>query len=81
MFFVKRWWNYVRWFFQRRRLKIGAPVKKYLGKMYWRKVWRDRFREVDRRVNFLRIAGLPGKEHLLLERRIMLAKRRSFRME
>ena len=72
-------WRSLKWAI--RSLWLGYPAprvdKKPFSRSYMRKAWRDRLSTLDRKVN----DGEGNKAFLLMERRIMVAKRRAFRFE
>lgn len=83
MWFLKKWWRALKWWiiYSQTEWPKGTRLAKPTATGYLRKIWASRFREVDRRVNFLTVNGLPGREQILLERRMMMSKRRRFMEE
>jgi hypothetical protein len=62
---------------------IPRKEEKLFSRSYMRKAWRDRLRSLDRDVNAWATSPLAIREratqYLLMERRIMVAKRKAYR--
>jgi hypothetical protein len=79
-------WRSLKWAIH--SLWIGYPAprveQKPYSRSYMRKAWAPQLRELDRQVNHWKVVekqtGIPfmGFTRLLAERRIMVAKRRSY---
>jgi len=68
------WWLKCLW--EGKRVPRVLPGALY-SRSYMRKAWRDHLREVDRKVN----DGEGSKVGLIIERRLMIAKRRAYRFD
>ena len=79
---IRYLWRIFKWWFK--CLWAGKVLprveKNPYSRSYMRKVWADRLREIDRQVNFLTVRGKP-LGFLLMERKIMVSKRRRFLFE
>ena len=80
--FIRYLLRVVRWWFK--CLWVGEVVPRKEAKLFSRSVmrraWRERLRALDRQVNDLTLRGKP-LGFLLVERKIMVAKRRLYRVE
>ena len=79
------WWLKCLW--EGKRVPRVLPGALY-SRSYMRKAWRDRLREIDRKVNDLRLrssqtyrGGITERMVLLFDRRLMIAKRRAYRFD
>jgi hypothetical protein len=79
-----KWWVHCLWIGKVTPYREEKPY----ARKYMRKVWAPRLRELGRQVNVWRCTTGPvgelkerAKGYLLIERRLMVAKRRSFLME
>jgi hypothetical protein len=78
---IARLWRSFKWFMHSLWLGYPAPrvEKKLRSRSYMRKVWRERLRAMDRFVNLT--DSEQDKRFLLINRRLMVAKRRLYRLE
>ena len=80
---LAKWWRILRWWW--RCLWEGKVLPRKLegglySRSYMRRAWRNRLRSLDRAVNDWKIRG-KDPILMLMERRIMVVKRRAFRFD
>ena len=77
--FLAYLWRSLKWAVHSLWLGYPAPrvERELYSRSYMRKVWADSLRSLDRRVNHLTVRGQPVN-FLLMERRVMVARRRHY---